>query len=73
MEAINTLREQFHNVTFVWVPAHAGIACNAYADAAAKSALGAEVKSPVLAMVAADIKSRYVVYGGADDDPSDLL
>ena len=24
-------------------------------------------------MVAADIKGRYVVYGGADDDPSDLL
>ena len=24
-------------------------------------------------MVAADIKSRYVVYGGADEDPSDLL
>ena len=65
MEAINTVRKLFHSVTFNTAHAGLGVACNAYADAAAKSALSAVARSPVVTMVAVDINSRYTVLGRA--------
>ena len=41
LEAINTLRAQLGEVVCLWTPAHAGISCNAAADAAAKAHLQA--------------------------------
>ena len=35
LEAIAYYRSKLEAVVFMWVPAHVGIACNAYADAVA--------------------------------------
>ena len=58
------MRRRFRRVVFIWVPAHAGLPCNAYADAIAKSGLhNARLhKLPVSAMLAREVTSRQVVY-----------
>ena len=40
LEAIAYYRSKLEAVVFMWVPAHLGIACNAYADAVATAYLG---------------------------------
>ena len=59
--AINNIREQLQIVIFVWAPAHAGVACNAYADAVAKAAsqLG---KKHTGQDIAPNVTSRAVIY-----------
>ena len=40
LEATAYYRSKLEAVVFMWVPAHVGIACNAYADAVATAYLG---------------------------------
>ena len=39
LEAINTIREKLERVVFIYVPSHAGVVPNAYADGIAKAYL----------------------------------
>ena len=72
IEAINTLRASLGKVVFIWVPSHLGIPCNAYADAVASAATNAPAQTPVTALVAAEIRSRPIVYQRPSGDTWDL-
>ena len=65
LEAVNTLRAQLGEVVCLWTPAHAGICCNAMADAAAKAHLQAgdngEMEA-VTEVVRAHVRGRPCVY-----------
>ena len=65
LEAINDLRSQLGEVVCLWTPAHAGISCNAMADAAAKAHLQAGDDGdmePVTEVVRAHVRGRPCVY-----------
>ena len=72
IEAINTLRARLGKVVFIWVPSHLGIPCNAYADAIASAATNTPAQTPVTALVAAEIRSRPIVYQRPSGDTWDL-
>ena len=72
IEAINTLRARLVKVIFIWVPSHLGVPCNAYADAVASAAIDAPAQTPVTALVAAEVRSRPIVYQRPCDDTWDL-
>ena len=62
MEAINTIRESLDLVVFLYVPSHAGVVPNAYADGVAKAFLKREHRLRTGQIVARLVKSRSVVY-----------
>ena len=65
LEAINELRAMLGEVVCLWTPAHAGISCNAAADAAAKAHLQAGDTGewePVTEVVRAHVRGRPCVY-----------
>ena len=62
IEAINTIRERLERVVFVYVPSHAGVVPNAYADGIAKAYLSRTYKVRVAKLVAGLVRSRSVVY-----------
>ena len=62
IEAINTIREQLGLVVFMYVPSHAGVVPNAYADGVAKACLKRTTRTRTGPMIARLIRSRSVIY-----------
>ena len=63
IEAITNIRRQLGSVHFVWVPAHTGISMNAYADAAAKAHLTAEIATDITENLAQSVTTRQCLHG----------
>ena len=62
LEAINALREQLEMVVFIYVPSHAGVVPNAYADGIAKAYLDRTHMVRLGRIVAQHVTSRSVIY-----------
>ena len=71
LEAICKYRDMLDGVAFMWVPAHAGVACNAYADAVAKACLADARAEEVTRSVGTAVVTRPCLYERAFEDGSE--
>ena len=62
LEAIAYYRSKLEAVVFMWVPAHVGIACNAYADAVATAHLGNNDTEDASKVVRDAVRTRPCMY-----------
>ena len=62
LEAIAYYRSKLEAVVFMWVPAHVGIACNAYADAVATAYLGNNDAEDASKVVRDAVRTRPCMY-----------
>ena len=62
LEAIAYYRSKLEAVVFMWVPAHVGIACNAYADAVATAYLGNNDTEDASKVVRDAVRTRPCMY-----------
>ena len=62
LEAIAYYRSKLEAVVFMWVPAHVGIACNAYADAVATAHLGDNDTEDASKVVRDAVRTRPCMY-----------
>ena len=62
LEAIAHYRSKLEAVVFMWVPAHVGIACNAYADAVATAYLGNNYTEDASKVVRDAVRTRLCMY-----------
>ena len=62
LEAIAHYRSKLEAVVFMWVPAHVGIACNAYADAVATAYLGNNDTEDASKVVREAVRTRPCMY-----------
>ena len=62
IEAINNIRQQLGSVVFIYVPSHAGVVPNAYADGIAKAYLDRLYKLNMHRIIARLVTSRSVIY-----------
>ena len=62
LEAIAYYRSKLEAVVFMWVPAHVGIACNAYADAVATAYLGNDDTEDASKVVRDAVRTRPCMY-----------
>ena len=62
LEAIAYYRSKLEAVVFMWVPAHVGIACNAYADAVATAHLGDNDSEDASKVVRDAVRTRPCMY-----------
>ena len=62
LEAIAHYRSKLEAVVFMWVPAHVGIACNAYADAVATAYLGNNDTEDASKVVRDAVRTRPCMY-----------
>ena len=62
IEAINELRTHIELVVFIYVPSHAGVVPNAYADGVAKAYLHRSHRLRIGQLVARLVRSRSVLY-----------
>ena len=60
--AIAYYRSKLEAVVFMWVPAHVGIACNAYADAVATAYLGNNDTEDASKVVRDAVRTRPCMY-----------
>ena len=68
LEAIAYYRSKLEAVVFMWVPAHVGIACNAYADAVATAHLGDNDSEDASKVVRDAVRTRPCIVHGAKGD-----
>ena len=61
-KAIAYYRSKLEAVVFMWVPAHVGIACNAYADAVATAHLGDNDSEDASKVVRDAVRTRPCMY-----------
>ena len=66
LEAIAYYRSKLEAVVFMWVPAHVGIACNAYADAVATAYLGNNDTEDASKVVRDAVRTRPCMYTASE-------